>query len=430
MRPLLLLCLALPACDDGGSADPVETTDAQVDAQVDAAPELSALESALAGFQPERMKADVDFLAADEQGGRVPGTPGHQRSRAYLVEQMEASGIEPFGDMGGWYHVYERADRDDRFTVVEGEVVQAQSDAGCNVVGIVRAPAPTDRYIVYMGHYDHLGVDETGDPFNGAFDNATGAALGVELARVIIEHEARPAADLIIILTDDEEGGLKGAEQWIADPPVPKEQIIVGISGDPLGRALLPDYAPLVLVGLERSPALKTLWKQGDGFDADVAYMHRAMIPIFASDQDEFHAQGVPGVWFITPGMSFYHTVDDAAETIDYRVMLRAGRYILQMIHLVAEAGTTFDYTGAPELAVEHANEVRVLLDGAMASDYPNERERAQLQGYLDKLDEVVEQGSFEVVGNPVAWFAGAVAVVALALPQAYPGPVPPPFPQ
>src|SRR5690606_34186797 len=132
---------------------------------------------------------------------------------------------------------------------------------------------------------------------------------------------------------------------------VAREKIVVGISADPVGRAVLPDYAPIVLMGLERSPELKALFR--DTFplaDTTVAFLHRDVILGFASDQDTFHRAGVPGVWFVTPGMSFYHAVNDAPETIDYRVMRSATRYLLQVTLLVSDAPGPFPSRDAPDI--------------------------------------------------------------------------------
>ena len=433
------LGLALFGCSDS-SGDDAAPTDMAVAADQgsdgmqagDAGPSATGLEAALAALSPVRLKAHVDYLASDELGGRIPGSDGHRLAREYLVQQLEASGIEPFGDDGTYVHSYPTTSRDDRFQLVNGEVQPAVNDTGYNVVGIVRAAEPVDRYIVYMGHYDHLGAEEgTGRIFNGAFDDATGTALGLELAHVMTQHDAPADCHVIFLLTDEEEAGLTGAETWIEDPPVPKEQIVVGISGDPLGRGLLPDYAPIVLVGLERSADLQTLWRETTDFsETDVVFLHRAMIPIFSSDQDEFHRQGVPGAWFINPGMSFYHTTDDTPETIDYRVLRNSARYLLRTIHHVAAADRTFPYEGEPELSPSHAADARVILAGTLGSSVLNEAERAQVQTYVDQADAVLEAGSFDVVGNPLSWFAGAVALIAFVLPQAHPGEIPPPFPE
>src|SRR5690606_33286066 len=105
----------------------------------------------------------------------------------------------------------------------------------------------------------------------------------VEMARVLVAAGVKPKRSLVFLLSDDEENGLTGARMWVTDPPVPKDKIVAGISADPVGRNLLPDYGPIVLSGLERSPALHALWRQTEAFtEREVVYLHRQMIPVFA----------------------------------------------------------------------------------------------------------------------------------------------------
>ena len=62
-----------------------------------------------------------------------------------------------------------------------------------------------EEVIVLMAHYDHLGVTPSGEPYNGALDNAAGVALALELATVFSDTGLGPARSLVFILTDDED---------------------------------------------------------------------------------------------------------------------------------------------------------------------------------------------------------------------------------
>ena len=46
----------------------------------------------------ERVRADVDLLAADERGGRIPGSPGHAFVADTLQAEIALAGLEPVGD--------------------------------------------------------------------------------------------------------------------------------------------------------------------------------------------------------------------------------------------------------------------------------------------------------------------------------------------
>ena len=50
----------------------------------------------------DRMKEAVRVLSSDEYEGRAPGTPGEEKTAAYLVEQFKAVGLQP-GNKGSWF---------------------------------------------------------------------------------------------------------------------------------------------------------------------------------------------------------------------------------------------------------------------------------------------------------------------------------------
>jgi len=391
-------------------------------------------EAALAAIDWTRMKATVDVLADDALGGRIPGSPGHAAAREHLLTELDALGLEPFGDDGTYLQTFEGAGTTDRHMLdADGAVVPSVKATGYNVVAVLRGAddALADEYVVLMGHYDHIGVEADGDVFNGAFDNAGGAAALLELARVMTSHEVAPGRSIVFLWSDDEESGLSGAEHWIENPPVPKERIVAGISADPVGRGVLPDYAPIVLMGLERSPELAEVFRDTIPLaDTTVAFLHRDVIIGFASDQDTFHRAGVPGVWFVTPGMSFYHTVKDTAETLDYRVMQSATRYLLRATLAVADAPGPFSYRDAPAIDAGDVANTRPLLAGLLGSSALTADERAQVESHLAAVDQIIADGNLSSVDDdPTSFFLPIVLFTAFQLPAAHPGTIPPPTP-
>ena len=50
-----------------------------------------------------------------------------------------------------------------------------------NVIGFV--PGQTDKYIVFTAHYDMCGSFGEGNYFPGAYDNGSGTAMVLDLAR-------------------------------------------------------------------------------------------------------------------------------------------------------------------------------------------------------------------------------------------------------
>ena len=113
-----------------------------------------------------------------------------------------------------------------------------------NIVGQIKGTDMPDEYVLYMGHWDHLGYNqelenETGDGiFNGAVDNATGISSILEIAKAFDVNDP-PRRSVIFLAVTAEESGLLGSGFYASDPIVPFSKTVAGINIDgmlPLGR--------------------------------------------------------------------------------------------------------------------------------------------------------------------------------------------------
>ena len=109
--------------------------------------------------------------------------------------------------------------------------------ASSNVVGLLRGsdPALADEYVVFSAHLDHLGIGEpvNGDSiYNGAIDNAAGAASLIELARAFASLPERPRRSLLFVAFTGEESGLIGSDCFVHNPPVPLASIAADVNID------------------------------------------------------------------------------------------------------------------------------------------------------------------------------------------------------
>jgi len=391
-------------------------------------------EEALAVVSPTRMKAAVDFLADDALGGRITGSPGHAAAMAWLIDEMADIGLEPAGLEGDYVYPYPATPPDGWYQLdADGGISLSQPEVAYDLVGRLPGadPALAKEHILVMAHYDHLGVSVDGEIYNGAFDNASGVAVVLELARVLSAHP--PARSVIFLITDEEESGLDGARAWLQDPTIDAAHIRFGLSVDPVGRPSLPDYWPTVLIGTERSPEMDALWREAAAWNAQpTIFIHRDLIPIFASDQDQLYELDppIPGFWFVNPGMSFYHTPDDTPETIDYRILREDVRFLAQAITLAGEDTATYSFEPAPPLDSAAVEGVKSLMVGLLASEELSLGERNYAEWVVGKLDAAIEADDISVLGN-IEGFTMAVAYfVMFELGEAHPGPIPPPFPE
>lgn len=412
--PLLLLLLAC-------SSDP------EPDVGVGPPPLDAAL---IAQLDPLRMRAHTDVLADDATGGRVSGSPGSELARDYLRGEMLEIGLEPMGLNADFDYAYASEPDDRRFMLdASGQVVPHDGTNGINLIGAIPGSDPelAHEVMVVMAHYDHLGVTQDGDPYNGAFDNAAAVAMHLEIARVLIEQGVQFDRTLVFLFTDEEETNLRGADEWIRDPTVPQEDVVFGVSTDPLGRPMLPDFAPIALIGLERTPGLEAVWRQAARHVDDVFFVNQDVIlPVFASDHDRFFDQDTPAAWFANMGMTWYHTADDHPETIDYRLMLRNAELLMYALAIAGRSDERYTYEGPVEPAGDAARDVRKLFEGVLRSSYPSDAERAEANAFIAELDQIIEADSADDVG---ALYATGLFFLLFDLPGKYPGDVPPPLP-
>ena len=391
-------------------------------------------EDLLSQISATRMKETIDFLADDDQGGRVTGAPGHLSAMNWIVDAMTELGLEPVGIEGDFVYPYPASPAGNMYQIdLDGNISVAQSDVAYDLVGRIPGSNPdlAHEHILVMAHYDHLGVDEFGDSFNGAFDNAAGVAVALELARILMM--VPPERSIIIMLTDEEESGLDGARAWLEDPTIPRDQIVFGLSVDPVGRPSLPDYWPTLLIGTERSPELDGLWRSmAEWNNLPTVFLHRDLVPVFASDQDELYRvePPIPGFWFVNPGFSFYHTVDDTPETIDYRILKEDVRFLANALTHTGAIDQTYSFESEPIMDGSTAADVKSLVTGLLESEYLTTDETVYAKFVIEELDKAIDTNDISVLGN-VEGFSIAVAYfVMFELGEAHPGPIPPPFPE
>jgi hypothetical protein len=127
-----------------------------------------------------------------------------------------------------------------------------------NVVGRLRGSGGTGENLLYLAHWDHLGIcapEERDRICNGAVDNASGVAALLEIAHALARGP-RPKRDILFLATTSEEMGLLGAEYFAVRPVVPLPSIVAAINMDTL--AIAPRGSAVAVMGRGR-PGLDAL---------------------------------------------------------------------------------------------------------------------------------------------------------------------------
>ena len=168
-----------------------------------------------------------------------------------------------------------------------------------NVVGVMPGKDRPDEYVIYVAHWDHLGVAEAEAEdriFNGAVDNATGVAGILTIARGFRDLLPGPSRSVIYIAVTAEESGLIGSEYYTENPLVPLAKTAAVINIDalyPIGRAKDVEVIGYGASELEEMLAAAAR-KQGRTLTPDrkpeAGYFYR-------SDHFNFAKAGVPALY-------------------------------------------------------------------------------------------------------------------------------------
>ena len=118
--------------------------------------------------------------------------------------------------------------------VISGTVHnQVREIESANVVAKIEGsdPALRNEYVIYSGHWDHLG--HQGDHiFHGASDNASGTAGVLELAHAFTLLPAPPKRTVVFLWPTAEERGLLGAKYYVQHPLYPLAKTAANLNLD------------------------------------------------------------------------------------------------------------------------------------------------------------------------------------------------------
>ncbi len=176
--------------------------------------------------------------------------------------------------------------------------VKAQVITSYNVAGMVPGKGHPDETVIYSAHWDHLGIgqpDARGDRiYNGARDNASGAAALLELARAYAKGP-QPDRSVLFLAVTAEEKGLLGSEYYAANPlrPLATTAGVINMDG-PFGVEKTTDFS---ISGAAKLDLLTMLEKEG-------AKQGRSYTPdarpeagsFYRSDHFSFAKRGVPAI--------------------------------------------------------------------------------------------------------------------------------------
>lgn len=225
-----------------------------------------------------------------------------------------------------------------------------KSVQGYNIIGVIPGSDPIlkDEYIILGAHHDHMGVDDNGQIFFGADDNASGTAALLELSEAFQANPLKPRRSILLAAWGAEEIGLLGSRYYIRNPVVPLKNTVAMFQMDMIGRNAQhqadainsfpmevegENQNSLNVLGTWLSPDLRSSIKTSNiraGLDLKFPSDLRAIELMRRSDQWPFLKKGIPILFFFTGFHPDYHQLTDTADKINFAKIEK----ILKLLYL------------------------------------------------------------------------------------------------
>jgi Zn-dependent M28 family amino/carboxypeptidase len=156
-----------------------------------------------------------------------------------------------------------------------------------------------DQAVVVTAHYDHLGLgdpDDKGDRiYNGAYDNASGVATMLELARAFRLASVKPRRSVLFLAVTAEEQGLRGSDYYATHPTFPAGKMAANFNLD--GVSVLGISSDMTFLGGDRSSLRGLIEEASKEFGFAIAPdPHPEQGSFYRSDHFNFAKVGVPSV--------------------------------------------------------------------------------------------------------------------------------------
>ena len=197
---------------------------------------------------------------------------------------------------------------------------------GQNVVGKIPGSDPdlADEAVVFSAHHDHLGIGSPveGDSiFNGAWDNASGVSILLNLARLYQMEPEEIRRTLYFVTVTAEESGLLGSRYFAENLPVHAGKISANINLD--ATNVFGETEDFVAIGYGRSDIDDILAEEAEKLGRIIKPDPRPEQGIYyRSDHFSFARVGIPAL-YPNPGTDYVDKPDDYTEQVaEYRSII------------------------------------------------------------------------------------------------------------
>ncbi|WP_428657292.1 M20/M25/M40 family metallo-hydrolase [Runella sp.] len=311
------------------------------------------------------LKKHVYTLASDSLQGRGSGTVGQFKAADYCVKDFKNSHLLPIFQLDSlnWSFLQKyyftpslvaffgrmavTAKRSELSDPPSPNYSDSRILFAHNVGGLIVGKDLPNETVIVSAHYDHLG--KIGSLiYNGADDNASGSASVLAIAAAfdsLAQQGIRPRRSVLFLLFSGEEGGLIGSKYFVANSPIPMNQIICDLNVDMVGRTDFkhrkkPDYCYLITgkQDNELRQTIKTANQKSVNINVDHSYDSENDPSSFyyRSDHYNFAKQGIPIAFFMDGEHPDYHQPSDSADKINYPLLQKRATLVFQTAWMMA----------------------------------------------------------------------------------------------
>lgn len=275
------------------------------------------------------LKDKLYTLASDEFEGRETGEPGQKKAAEYLKDFYVENNIK--SPLGGdnYFQEIPSSYFDNRFKDTE------------NVLAIIEGEEFPEEIVVVSAHYDHLGIDEQGEIYNGADDDGSGTVAVMEIAKAFnkaVEEGHRPKRSILFMHLTGEEKGLLGSKFYVENPTFPLENTVANLNIDMIGRvdeAHEDDREFVYVIGSNRlsSEMDSVLNQQNRKYtQLNLDYTFNAENDpnrfYYRSDHYNFAKHNIPVTFFFNGVHEDYHKPTDTPDKIEYDILEKRAKLI------------------------------------------------------------------------------------------------------
>ena len=258
---------------------------------------------AQSGIQKSEVTRIETELSSDAMEGRALFTPGIEKASVFIEGEFKRIGLT-------YYKVLQSYRQD--FLIKDKKAN--------NVIGIIPGKSKPNEYVIFSGHYDHLGMKESGDDkvFNGANDDASGITAVITLAEFFKKKNDNARTLIFVAFTGEETGGYGSA---FFSNSINADEVVAMFNIEMIGTDSKWGKNSAYITGFERSDFGTILPKNlvGSGFNFyQDPYPQEQLF--YRSDNARLAALGVPAHTISTSKMDVepnYHKLSDEISTLD-----------------------------------------------------------------------------------------------------------------